>query len=319
MPIRLDRFLTLYCFGPFYKLFRPNSFRIPILMYHSISDEPESGHPYFWINTSPARFAEHMKYLHDNGYQVISLSEAVTLLSSTDSTNSVNSTNSTNVVNPTNSISSINPTAQRPDDPMTRRLNDPISQHSKYVVITFDDGYLDFYTHAFPLLRNYSYSATVFLPTAFINNKRSSFKQKHCMTWDEVRHLGKEGISFGSHTVNHPQLKNLNEKEIEDELRSSKEIIENETGIAVDSFSYPFAFPQEDGAFLTRYKEKLITHNYRMAVTTIIGRTFIGDDSFFLKRIPVNNGDDRLLFQSKLFGTYDWLRIPQYLLKVIKG
>ncbi len=38
-------------------------------MYHSISDESEKGHPYFWINTSPKRFAEQMKFLYDNYYE----------------------------------------------------------------------------------------------------------------------------------------------------------------------------------------------------------------------------------------------------------
>jgi len=50
-------------------------------MYHSISNEPEKGHPYFWINTSRKRFAEQMKFLKDNGYKVIPLSKAVTLIS----------------------------------------------------------------------------------------------------------------------------------------------------------------------------------------------------------------------------------------------
>jgi hypothetical protein len=81
MSLRLDRLLTLYFFAPPARLFPPKKgIRIPILMYHSISDEPEHGHPYFWINTSPARFAEHMKFLQDNGYKVISLSEAVELI-----------------------------------------------------------------------------------------------------------------------------------------------------------------------------------------------------------------------------------------------
>ena len=54
--------------------------RIPILMYHSISDEPETGHPYFWINTTPALFARHMQYLADCNYQVIPLSTAVAMI-----------------------------------------------------------------------------------------------------------------------------------------------------------------------------------------------------------------------------------------------
>lgn len=310
MSFRLDRFLTLYVFKPLSGHFKSRDLRIPIVMYHSISNEAETGHPYFWVNTSPARFAEHMKYLYDNNYQVISLSEAVALLSSFNSTNSMN---------PTNSRNSINPAAQQPHDSMTRRLNDPISQRSRYVVLTFDDGFHDFYTNAFPILNKHSYRATVFLSTGFINKERLSFKGKQCMTWDEIKQLIKDGISFGSHTVNHPQLHNLKKNEIDDEIKSSKKKIEDEIGIKIDSFSYPFAFPQEDQDFVIRYKEKLVEYGYRVAVTTTIGRASINDDPLILKRIPVNNADDSLLFPAKLEGAYDWLYRLQYVYKLIKG
>src|SRR4030042_2864700 len=80
---RLDRLITLYLFHPLRRILpRPNGIRIPILMYHSISDEPESGHPYFWLNTSPKRFAEHMQFLSENEYSVINLTDAVKLIES---------------------------------------------------------------------------------------------------------------------------------------------------------------------------------------------------------------------------------------------
>lgn len=79
MP-RVDRLLSVYCFNPFRKLGLAKNGSISILMYHSISDEPESGHPYFWLNTSPERFAEQMQFLKDNDYTVLSLTDAVNLL-----------------------------------------------------------------------------------------------------------------------------------------------------------------------------------------------------------------------------------------------
>jgi len=78
--MRIDRLLTVYVFRPLARLRQPRGLRIPILMYHSISDEPETGHPYYWINTSPALFAEHMKFLHDHDYRVIPLSAAVDMI-----------------------------------------------------------------------------------------------------------------------------------------------------------------------------------------------------------------------------------------------
>ena len=66
----------------------------------------------------------------------------------------------------------------------------------KCAVITFDDGYSNFYRHAFPILNRCHFSATVFLPTAFIGTQPIQFKGKDCLTWNEVRELRKHGISF---------------------------------------------------------------------------------------------------------------------------
>jgi hypothetical protein len=59
-PFRLDRFLTLYLFQPLRNKAATDDNKIPILMYHSISDGKEKSHPYYHINTSPAVFAEQM-------------------------------------------------------------------------------------------------------------------------------------------------------------------------------------------------------------------------------------------------------------------
>ncbi|MGQ9510075.1 MAG: hypothetical protein ACUVTN_11885, partial [Thermodesulfobacteriota bacterium] len=77
-----DRFLTLYFFRWLMYLRKENGhFRIPILMYHSISDDQERGvHPYYKICTSPSRFREHMQFLKNNDYQVIPLSTVLSLI-----------------------------------------------------------------------------------------------------------------------------------------------------------------------------------------------------------------------------------------------
>jgi len=189
---------------------------------------------------------------------------------------------------------------------------------SKYVVITFDDGFHDFYTTAFPILKKYNFSATVFLPTGFIKNERLSFKNKECMTWGEIRELSREGVIFGSHTVNHPQLKNLSEKEIENEIKSSKNIIEDEIGITVKSFSYPYAF-SENKEFVIILRELLKKSNYTNGVTTMIGTANKKCDAFFQPRLPANSYDDILFFHAKLQGAYNWLNKPQSFIKRLKN
>jgi peptidoglycan/xylan/chitin deacetylase (PgdA/CDA1 family) len=188
----------------------------------------------------------------------------------------------------------------------------------KMVVITFDDGYRDFYTNAFPILKEYHFPATVFLPTDFIGSENNRLRDKEHLTWGQVSELTNSGISFGSHTVSHPQLRDLGGSEIEHELRESKKSIEDQTGKSITSFSFPFAFPEEEQGFKDELRNILKKNDYTEGVTTIIGRASISDDPFFLKRIPVNNDDDEQFLRVKLDGAYDWPHKPQLFSKVIK-
>lgn len=285
--MRLDRFLTLHVFGPLVKGANSRErFRIPILMYHSISDDFENGiHPYYRINTSPKMFSEHMRYLHESGCQVISLSAAVDLIKQAN-----------NCPSPYTLC------------PMSRR-----------VVLTFDDGYRDFYTHAFHILRKYGFSATVFLPTGFIENaKNQGLKGKYHLTWDEVKELANQGITFGSHTVTHRQLRIFGRAEIEYEIRKSKEVIEGNLGQNVVSFSYPYKFMEQDSEFVKTLKTILSNAGYENAVSTRIGTVNTTNDIFSLRRIPVNSGDQASLFKAKLEGGYDWLYLMQYANKYLR-
>ena len=284
---RLDRMITLMVYHTWIKKQKPKGLRIPILMYHSISNDPEPGiHPYYRINTSPKVFSEHMKCLDENNFSVISISDALKLIESFNK----------------------NPSTQSPYHTI------------KYVVLTFDDGYRDFYTHAFPILKKCGFTVTVFLPTSFINDRRKfGLKGKEHLSWDEVRGLQKEGVLFGSHTITHTQLKFLNRDEIQYEIKQPKDVIEDKIGKSIDSFSYPFAFPDEDKEFKKYLAETLGGCGYRNGVSTRIGTVKNGEDSFFLKRIPVNSFDDIPFLKAKLAGGYDWLYEPQCFFKRIKN
>jgi peptidoglycan/xylan/chitin deacetylase (PgdA/CDA1 family) len=278
MPaFRLDRLLTLNFFQP---LGRANSdqSRLPILMYHSISDESEQkSSPYYRTATSPKLFATHMDLLRTQGYEVLGLRDGL------------------------------------------EKFRREKSTGAKLAVITFDDGFQNFYSDALPVLRRNNFGATVFLPTSFIGRERRDFKGRACMIWDEVRESQKAGIEFGSHTVNHPKLYDLDLPQIRAELKESKAAIENELGQPVRSFAYPYAFPSADRAFVKVFVETLKETGYDSGVTTKIGRAKKNDDPFTLKRLPMNSGDDDALFLAKLAGNYDWLAWPQEFSKKIKG
>jgi peptidoglycan/xylan/chitin deacetylase (PgdA/CDA1 family) len=276
MSFRFDRFATLYLVNPLRWSVSPNKASIPILMYHSISGEAETAHPYYRTSTSPQQFALQMKYLHENGYRTASLPEIV------------------------------------------GQLQGKGAVVDKQVVITFDDGYRDFYHHAFPALSQYGFSATVFLPTAYIGDHPVQFKGKDCLTWADVRDLNKNGILFGSHTVTHPQIRELSAPAINAEISNSKATIEEKLGSAVGSFAYPYAFPQTDSDFTKTLRDSLGRAGYQNGVCTIVGRATRHSQPFFLERLPVNSCDDRALFSAKLAGAYDWIGTSQYLTKMVK-
>jgi len=196
------------------------------------------------------------------------------------------------------------------------RIETTSVKQEKVVVLTFDDGYQDFYTQAYPILDRYGFSATVFLPTAYIGESPRSFKGTGCLTWDQVRELNRAGIHFGSHTVTHPQLRTLRAEAVRDEVRRSKETIEEKLGSPVRAFAYPYALPETDHPFRVGLREILEETGYEAGVSTIIGTADQRGDRFFMKRLPTNSADDGRLFEAKLTGAYDWLHALQYAWKL---
>ena len=139
------------------------------------------------------------------------------------------------------------------------------------------------------------------------------------MSWGELREVSAHGVQIGSHTMTHPKLYALHSSQINDEIRQSKELIEQKLGIPVHSFAYPFAFPEQDGGFVRTLRSLLQTNDYRTGVCTVIGRARRGNDCLFFPRLPVNSYDDLRLFEVKLNGGYDWLQKVQYSTKLLKA
>ncbi|WP_373500724.1 polysaccharide deacetylase family protein [Desulfococcus sp.] len=274
---RLDRFLTLYLAMPIIRKWNiSNKKHIPILMYHSISDDSlnQNTHPYYDIVTTPKVFDLHLRILSEKGYQVVNLENLPAII-------------------------------------------DDWPSSGKIAVITFDDGYRDFYLNAYPILKKYNFTSDVFLPTDFIGESRRRFTSRECLNWNEVKMLRDDGICFGSHSASHSKMVNLKRRQIEYELHISKAIIEDKTGKPVLTFSYPYAFPEQYADYTYTLKELLINNGYQTCVTTMIGTTCLEDDIYFLKRIPVNRHDNASMFRAKTEGGYNWVYSLQLLWKMV--
>lgn len=196
-----------------------------------------------------------------------------------------------------------------------RLLREP--SPGKHVAITFDDGYRNFYTDAFPVLQRHGFTATMYLPTNYIANTHQTFNGRTCLNWSEVREMHRHGIVFGSHTMSHPKLYGMSWDAIRGEVKTSRDVIEQELGAPVESFAYPYAFPEADRNFKSRLRS-VLAETYHNSVCTTIGRCVATTDPYFLNRLPVNSADDEQLFRAKLAGGYDWLAKPQYVVKVAK-
>lgn len=104
--------------------------------------------------------------------------------------------------------------------------------NDRSVVVTFDDGWLNNYTEAFPILKDHGLSASVFVVTGFIG--RPGY-----MNWNQLKEMSNAGISIQSHTVSHMPLTLLPVEKIRHELSASKLCLEDHLGRKVEFLSLP--------------------------------------------------------------------------------
>lgn len=103
----------------------------------------------------------------------------------------------------------------------------------KPVVLTFDDGYIDFYTIAFPILRRFNFHAVSFIPTGSVGGS-------YYMNWNQIKEIASTGlVTFEGHTVNHANLPYLSYTAALKELTDSKNVLQANTGYPVNFVAYP--------------------------------------------------------------------------------
>lgn len=132
---------------------------------------------------------------------------------------------------------------------------------SKPVVLTFDDGYRDFYDYVFPILKEKNIKATVFLISQFTGGERY-------LVWAQAREMADSGlVLIGDHTLNHRSLPSVSAEEEKNQIVAAKQIIENYVGRKINFFAYPYGGTNQNAR--TILKE----NSFSAAVTTVQGRT----------------------------------------------
>lgn len=154
-----------------------------------------------------------------------------------------------------------------------------IDKTKKPIVITFDDGYDDAYTQAYPILKSHNMIGIFYIISGQIG-------QSERMTSQQIIDLDKNGMIIGSHTESHLDLTSVTSAELNNQLSDSKKTLEQLLKHQVSDFCYP-AGKYNDGVAL-----KVDDSGYSTAVTTKNGVANNDSDLFELPRIRMQNSTD---------------------------
>ena len=145
----------------------------------------------------------------------------------------------------------------------------------KPILLTFDDGYHDNFTNAFPMLRQQGMRATIFLISRKVG-------EEGYLNWDEVRFMARHGFEFGAHTLTHPNVTTLTSAEQREEIGQSKKEIEARLGRPVIAFAYPY------GQFNDATEQMVKNSGYSYAVSGRSGHAAIFEEPFHMKRVVIS-------------------------------
>ena len=177
-------------------------------------------------------------------------------------------------------------------------LGGALGQTEADVVITFDDGYRDNLTQAYPVLKRLGLAFTIFAATGLVRSGAPLY-----LNSTDLRTLAADPlVTIGAHGDSHTRLTTLAGNALHEELSSSKKWLEDATGQAVTAMSYPH------GAVDARVREAVRAAGYSVACCSEFGLNNAGRDRLVLARTDIWNTDNPDIFKAKLAGEWDWMR-----------
>jgi peptidoglycan/xylan/chitin deacetylase (PgdA/CDA1 family) len=233
--------------------------RVPVLMYHEIAPASETSSR---LAVTPEAFAEQIAYLHNAGFETVTAARLAEIMAGH---------------------------AEWLPGRLPNRL----------VVLTFDDGFEDFHRRALPVLDEYGYTATVFVTSGWVQDAgphAAGHRPGRMLSWSQIAEIAQAGIEVGAHSWQHPQLDQLREGALREELYASKAHLEDRLGGPVPGLAYPFGY----SSARVRRVAREAGYGYACAVsnTMVNGRA----DLLALPRLTVRRSTSLWTFQDVAHG-----------------
>jgi len=184
----------------------------------------------------------------------------------------------------------------------------PLPDHP--ILITFDDGYANNYSEAFPIMESFGFKATVFVVVQTVGwdnrwHDPASESRIPMISWQELKTLQKAGWEIGSHTMSHPRLPRQSAEERKFELERSRQVI----GEFLEEYPQTFSYPYGAGEDVKEIRQQVMAAGYRVAVGIHSGkwrldqiknnplnlpRIFVrGDENMFDFHLQISRGRSR--------------------------
>jgi peptidoglycan/xylan/chitin deacetylase (PgdA/CDA1 family) len=160
------------------------------------------------------------------------------------------------------------------------------------LAITFDDGYLDNYDIAAPILKRLNLPATFFVTTRFIGSEIVPWWDQEIgmvfpwMNWDQVRALHAQGFEIGAHTRNHTDLGQVAGDAAMDEIQGSRSDLEDQLGAPVQFFAYPYG---REHQIMESNRDLVAQAGFRCCCSCYGGSNTKATSPLFVRRQPISS------------------------------
>ena len=230
---------------------QPRVARVPILMYHYISNPPPGSDSLRRsLSVTPANLDAQMNYLKQAGYQTITLYDLY--------------------------------------DHLTQGKPLP----GKPIVLTFDDGYVDAFQFALPILQKHGFVGTFFI----LVGPAERLGAGGYLNWAQIRAMSDAGMDMELHSREHYDLRNRPNDFLVHQIAGGKEALEAHTGRPVRWFAYP------SGRYDAAVVRVLQSAGFWGSATTMPGQTHTAEGLFDLQRVRIFGSETLAGFKKSVAG-----------------